>query len=110
MQYRDELPTTLLFREVTRRVVCEVKGYNLGSTWTDFDRAWRASLGGLSPRQNKIRYVTYEVEVNKEIADVLAREINFILERIGVEGNARATCVRGRTYLRGTCELSRKRK
>lgn len=103
-----ELPNTLLFREIVRKFVA-MKQYTIVQTFTDFDRSARGV-------QRK-RYVCFEIEVNNVLAQEIVDDVNFMLERLGFDPNARIgkrgcnpNIKNDRTYIRGTCHKSRMQK
>ena len=106
MQLSNELPNTLVFREIAQKVFDEFQ-VNVVQTYTDMDRAWRNG----NPKYQPKRYVTYELEVTNELASKIAFEINCHLHCHGY-GPSGANARIGkrnanRTYIRGTCIKSR---
>lgn len=106
MQSNKELPTTMEFREIAKTIFEEFE-VSVVQTYTDMDRTWRNG----NPKNQPKRYVTYELEVNNELARKIVFEINCHLHCHGY-GPSGANARIGkrnanRTYIRGTCIKSR---
>lgn len=106
MQLSNELPNTLVFREIAQKVFDEFQ-VNVVQTYTDMDRAWRNG----NPKYQPKRYVTYELEVTNELASKIAFEINCHLHVLGFNADGANARIgkrnANRTYIRGTCIKSR---
>lgn len=106
MQLSNELPNTLVFREIAQKVFDEFQ-VNVVQTYTDMDRSWRNG----NPKYQPKRYVTYELEVTNELASKIAFEINCHLHVLGFNADGANARIgkrnANRTYIRGTCIKSR---